>query len=152
MKKKIIFGLLCLVAIVTLTGCSKKTVLTTEDFISKSEANGYQTVDVKTQFSEYDELKSATLAMNDNYQVEFYVLDNETNAKSMFDTNKATFEDYKTSSNAESSVSLKNYSTYSLTTGGYYMYLSRVDNTLIYLRVEAKYKDEVKSFVKALGY
>ena len=30
MKKKILFGLLCLVAIVTLTGCGKKAALTTE--------------------------------------------------------------------------------------------------------------------------
>lgn len=152
MKKKIFFGLLCLFTLLTLTGCGKKASLTTEEFIKKAKENGYQIVDVKAQFSEYDELKDATLAMNDNYQIEFYTLDNETNAKSMFDTNKATFESYKESSNIEFNKSMSNYNTYSLTSGEYYMYLSRIDNTLIYLRVKNTYKEEVKTFIKSLNY
>ena len=32
------------------------------------------------------------------------------------------------------------------------MYICRVDNTFLYLRVEDNYKDEAKSIIKKLGY
>ena len=32
------------------------------------------------------------------------------------------------------------------------MYLSRIDNTLIYIRTDISYKEEVKSFVEKIGY
>ena len=52
----------------------------------------------------------------------------------------------------ESSANIGNYSTYGLTSNGYYMYVSRVDNTLLYAKVSTTYKDAVKSIIKDLGY
>ena len=70
----------------------------------------------------------------------------------MFLTNKTTFESYKSNSSTELKTTMGNYETYALTSGGYYMYVSRVDNTLLYLRVDDKYKATVKSLVEELGY
>ncbi len=47
---------------------------------------------------------------------------------------------------------MKNYSTYSLTTNGKYKYLSRIDNTLIYIDASDDYKDAIKDIIKELGY
>ena len=39
-----------------------------------------------------------------------------------------------------------------LNTGCFYMYVARVENTLIYLYVEEKFKKDAKAFVEEFGY
>ncbi len=153
-KKGIVLKMFFVTAIVLfLTGCGNKTVITNDDFIAKAQSNNYTITDVTEEYSSFGNVKSGTVAQSSNdWQVEFYVLTDESNATSMFNTNKDAFESYKSNSSAESSVSMGNYTSYSLTSGGYYMYLCRVDNTLIYARVADTYKDTVKSFIKDLGY
>ena len=154
MKKKIfILGVICFVMIFALTGCGNKKVLSTADFKEKVENLGYTTKDVSVLLSTYRHVSEATVAKkSDSYQVEFYVLIDEENAKTMFNTNKAIFESYKSNISKESTATLGNYSSYTLTSGGYYMYLCRVDNTLLYLRVKDTYKEDVKLLVEELGY
>lgn len=136
-----------------LTGCGSKQVITTSDFKTKTKSLNYNTADVISQYSSYEYIKEATVAQSsDGYQVEFYVLDNVDNATSMFNTNKSTFESYKGNFSSESSSSMGNYSSYTLTSGGYYMHLCRVDNTLLYVKVEDTYKEPVESLIKELGY
>ncbi len=152
-KKNIFFGVVCFLMLFALTGCGNKNAITTSDFKSKTENLSYVTTDVTSQYASYGYIQEATIAQSsDGYQVEFYVLDDAGNATSMFNTNKATFESYKGNSSTESSSSMGNYSSYSLTSSGYYMYLCRVDNTLLYVKVKDTYKNSVKSLIKELGY
>ena len=152
-NKSILFGVVCFLMLFALTGCGSKTAITTSDFKSKTENLGYTNIDVTSQYSSYDYIQEATVAQSsDGYQVEFYVLDDKGNATSMFNTNKSTFESYKGNSSSESSSSMGNYSSYTLTSSGYYMHLCRVDNTLLYVRVKDTYKDSVKNLIKELGY
>ena len=149
-KGKILFFSMVFV-LIFLTGCVNKKAVTTNEFINVVKSNGYEVKDVKDQFN-YDYIKEATLAINDDYQIEFYVLDNASNAKKMFESNKQIFESYKSGVSTEASSNVGNNSTFTLNSNGYYMYLSRIDNTLLYIRVESKYKDNVKSIVSKLGY
>ena len=86
------------------------------------------------------------------YQIEFYELSNEENAISMHNTNKTKFESQKSNASASATASMNNYSTYSLTTNGKYKYLSRINNTLVYVDVDENYKDIVKDIMKEIGY
>ena len=52
----------------------------------------------------------------------------------------------------EVSNSSGNFTTYSLTDNGYYIYLCKVDDTLLYTRVKEEYKEEVDKFIQELGY
>lgn len=149
-KRKILFFSMVFV-LIFLTGCVNKKAVTTNEFINVVKSNGYEVKDVKDQFN-YDYIKEATLAINDDYQIEFYVLDNASNAKKMFESNKQIFESYKSGVSTEASSNVGNNSIFTLNSNGYYMYLSRIDNTLLYIRVESKYKDNVKSIVSKLGY
>lgn len=152
-RQNIILGLLCAVVLFIMSGCGKKNSITASEFKNMSENIGYTVYDVTNQYSQYDYFDSATIAKSSSeYQVEFYVLTDDSSANGMFNTNKTKFENYKEGSSLSSSASVSNYSTYSLTSGGYYMYLSRIDNTLLYLRVEDEYKNQVKNFVDKLGY
>ena len=151
MKKKIIFFSFLLLSIFMITGCGNKKVISTREFKNITEQDVLTTVDVKDQFSD-ESVVEATIAHNDDIKLEFYVLNSETSAKSMFAYNKKIFEGRKSGVSKYISTDIGNSSTYMLQTGGYYMYLSRVDNTLLYISVSDQYKDNVKEVVKDLGY
>lgn len=152
-KSRIILCVVCLLMIFSLTGCGSKKAITTDDFKSIAESSSYSIADVTSQYAEFNFINEATVAQSsDGWQVEFYMLEDKENATNMFNTNKSDFESKKDGFVTESSVNMPNYSTYSLTSGGYYMYLCRVDNTLLYVKVLDTYKDDVKALIKKLGY
>ncbi len=151
-KRNIILGIVCFLMIFALTGCLSKTAITTSEFKTKAENLGYTTTDIISQYASYGYIKEATVAQSEGYQVEFYVLDDASNATSMFNTNKEDFESYMGNSSSESTVNIGNYSSYTLTSSDYYMHLCRVDNTLLYVKVKDTYKDSVKTLIEDLGY
>lgn len=151
--KKILLFVVGIFMLFTLTGCSK-TSMTTEQVKSLANGHSYNAVDVLSQYAEVAQIKEATVIQggNGNWQVEFYVLDTTDSAIGMYNTNVTSFDVFDTGTKAKATVSGKNYATYSLTTTDKHRYLGRVDNTLLYVDVDVKYKDEVKAFVDELGY
>lgn len=109
--------------------------------------------DVSDQFGE-SYVESATIAYNEktNYQIEFIVFKDADSAKNAFTLNKNTFEKIKTDKDAVISTSNDKISKYALTTDDKYMYVSRRQNTLIFLDVDGSYKVEVANLVTKLGY
>lgn len=150
-KKTILACTLMLAVLFTLTGCGSKEAIVMGTFTQKMEAEGFTIVDATDQF-ETDDVNSVTLAMKEEYQIEFYEITSESLAIGSFQQNKSTFESYKGNSSAESSVSMGNYSTYALTTGDMYYYISRVDTTMLYMAIPVTYKEEAKEIVESLGY
>lgn len=69
-----------------------------------------------------------------------------------YNTNKSIFEAYKDNSSVETNFNGKNYSKYTLNTNGQYMLLSKIDNTVIYLKVDSENKDSINKLMKELGY
>ncbi|MBP3799703.1 MAG: hypothetical protein ILA19_01850 [Bacilli bacterium] len=151
-KKITIFAVL-LCTIIVVTGCSKK-VITAENFKNTMDSKGYNVVDVTDQFASQGTMKKGYVALQkeSKYQVEFFELETEVAAESMFETNKKRFEEMKGSSSAETSVDGSNYSKYTLSTGGKFKVVTRVENTLLYLDVDKEYKDEVGTIIDNLGY
>ena len=153
MKKIFYLGLMVPFILLALTGCAKKTSISTNDFISKTKSEGYQVADATSQFSEYGYVKEATIAQSpEGWQIEFYILQDESYATGMFNNNKSKFESYKNNVSMQKSLSTKNYSTYTLTSNGYYMHLCRIDNTLLYVKVKDVYKSSAEKIIKKLGY
>ena len=70
----------------------------------------------------------------------------------MFNKNKQTFEEYSTSGSKTTSIEIGNYTKYTLETDSYYMLLTRVDNTFLYVRVPIEYKEQALEVIKDLGY
>ena len=103
MKKKLFsISLICMLLLVSLTGCTKKTAITTEHFKSIAQSHNYILTDAISQYASYGYIKEATIASVDSAsQVEFYVLDTEENAKYMFTLNKTNFESNKGSASTE---------------------------------------------------
>jgi len=152
--KKILLGFVFFAILFSITGCEDKKSITVLEFQEKAQEKGYIVQDVKSQFANIDYILNAYIAGKSDYtyQIEFYELDTVENAIEFYQNNKKIFEDSKASTSSSSSVSLKNYSKYSLTTDGKYKVISRIDNTVIYLNVEQQYKNEVKDFLDSIGY
>ena len=127
--------------------------LSLKQFEEMMKSKNYMVVDVTNQFSGAEGyLDGVYLANNSKFQIEFFDLSNEENAIGTFNTNKNNFEASKENSSTSYSVNLKDYSVYSVKTGGKFKYVSRVKDTVIYLNIDAEYQEEVEAVLKELGY
>ena len=87
-KRNILLGIICFVFLSILTGCGNKTAINTAQFKSIAENKGYTITDATSQYAQYGYINEATIASNNNeWQAEFYVLSDEGNATSMYNTN-----------------------------------------------------------------
>lgn len=160
MKKTVIIGIIAVVIVIAIVGVifinlnKEKTSITASDFYTTMSQKGYVVQDSSNQFSEYNYLKESYIAAikDYSYQIEFYELVDDSYATNFYNNNKSIFESSKGSVSAETSVGLKNYSKYTLSSNGKYMVVSRINNTVIYVNVDDSYKDTVKSLLNELGY
>ena len=154
MKKIIVIGILCIVMIFIITGCkATKKPLNGEEFTQIAEKHELTVVDVKEQFSENPEIETALVAAKiDKWQIEHYQLATKDDAKKMFEKNKTTFEELSKDSKKETKIEIGNYTKYTSETDDYFMLLSRVDNTFLYVRVPIEYKEDAIAIIKDLGY
>ena len=153
--KKILVVCSLFLALFVVTGCSifSKKAVTSSQFKSVAEKNNLTIIDVKNQMNEYEFIQEALIAKAaDGWKVEFYVLSTNSDAKEMYDTNRKLFEDSKSGTVNEKYLTIKEYSMYDLESNGYYMHLSKVDNTLLYVKVDKKYEENAKKIIKDLGY
>lgn len=157
-KALIIIGIIVVVLVglvsITFNVLNKeKTPISADTFNTIMEDKGYVMTNTTSQFAKYPNyISKSYLAQKNDYQIEFYELTNVENAISMYNTNKTKFESQKSNTSAFATASMNNYSTYSLTTNGKYKYLSRIDNTLVYIDVDESYKDIVKDIMKDIDY
>lgn len=149
--KQIFMMLVMTAGLFGLTGCVKKEAVTVKEFNQVMEDAGAEIVDATDQLSDRV-VKEISLAVFDDYQIEFYVLTNEDTASAVFFENRAIFEENKGSVSSEISKSIGNYNYYALTSGGSCYLLARVDNTMLYVVADAGDKDEITEMFKTLGY
>lgn len=144
---------LCLMMIILLTGCENKKAINSHEFKEKATSNNYIVSDITSQFEKSKIVDNAVTANKlGAWVVEFYTLKSDSNAEYMFNYNKEKASNEKAKNSKEVSSSSGNFSTYSLTNNGYYIYICKVDNTLLYTKVNEEYKDEVNKFIQELGY
>ncbi len=129
-----------------------KKAVTKDDFATIAENSGYVTIEDIELGNIEKETEEAIFAYDeeDDYQIEFYVFSDTDFAKRLFEVNSNNFmnESNKSSSGTHS----PNYESCCVKTDGSYRYVARIENTLLYIDVYKKHTDEVKEFVKKLGY
>ncbi len=151
-KKGLLVSVICFIMLFIITGCGNKKAISTDTFKTNAEGEGFTVTDVQAQYSSYGYINQATVAAKDGYQIEFFVLSDSTYAKSMFDTNKAILENINGNNKTKTEINMSNYNKYTVSTSTNYGYLSRIDNTLIFINASNDKKDDIKKFVKKLGY
>ena len=153
MKKKLLMGIVLLLSVFVVAGCSfTKDAKTTEEFTKIASKEGLIVGDVKeSQFSEYEQIKEANVASStDGWQLEFYVLDTVDHAKSMYNKNFNTFD--KQPSKKKSQMEVGNYNRFTHETDETFVLLSRVDNTFLYVEVPMSNKQAAVKIIEELGY
>ena len=155
MKKfgKILAGICSALCLAAALGCTaEKKPITAQEFSQRMEQEGYAILDVTDQFE--GQVLSATLAVEQGgaYQIEFFEVETEQQAKTAFAQNKATFESEQGAAASRYENNGRNFSVYVQTSNGKYSYVCRVGQTFIYASVPEQNKDAVKSAIKGLGY
>ena len=149
-KKGILSIILSFIMLFIITGCGK-TVITESDFRHKAENHNYEVVDVTNEYNAGRVEKVLTINLRGG-EIYFYIFPDEVAANNLFDDGQRYYESLKGGLSSELSSSMGNYSTYALTSDGYYMYICRVDNTVVAAKVKESSKEIVKTFIKELGY
>lgn len=150
--KKSILALILATAVLALTACgTPKTPLTTEQFTEQAVSAGYEVTDATEQF-ETDGVQEAAVAENENYQLWFYTLPSTREANAAFAGSREKFEDASHGFSSYKSVSVLNYKYYYQTASGNFYLVAVIDNTMVYCVAESTHADEIKNFVKSLGY
>lgn len=143
------------ILVVLLSACSlNKEAIDVDKFKEKMRDKDYYVVNSKEQFSEYDYIIDSYIAINSDktYQIEFYKLLDIDNSLAFYNYNKDIFDASRTSNSTYTDINLSNNNKYTLSTEDSYKVLSRIDDTVIYVNTDIKYKDEINSILKNLGY
>ena len=138
--------------ILILNGVAKKVAIDAETFTAQAEESGYYVGHDTFTESLRDEIESIVIAVEKekDYQIEFYVFTENDIAYDVFTNNKSNFEKegYTTIGNINS----EKFDSVTITTEDEYKYISRIDNTVLFIVVDKEYKEEVESFVEKINY
>jgi len=150
-----ILSIVCMfLACITLAGCSvTKNALSPQEFKSALEAEGFRVINLTSKYE--GKVETALVASNKNYRIEYYKLNSPDEAQSLFDTKdeifKKTYATEKTRK-SKSSVKGKNFITAIYDTQVKYMFVSRVDDTVIDVDINQRYKESAEEVIKKLKY
>ena len=130
----------------------KKEPISAEDFTVAMENEGYTVEDVTADMKDQPKVVKCLIALSDNYQIEYYETKDEANARSMFSINKEQFEsEFGGTGASKSEVNINNQAKFTMNSNDMYYFLSQIDNTIIYLKIDKEYKDEVNQILKSIG-
>ena len=152
MRRAVTIALMCIIMIFTLTACGERTPLTSADIESMAISEGLTITDLTAESDDSEAIENEIYAENtaENWAVDFAVLSDETAAQQAFANLKTVFEASAGNATATTSVNVGNYQSYSISSNGQYMYVSRTGNTLIYTQTESSNKESVKDFISKL--
>ena len=155
-KKKIFLGvILSLVVLLTMTGCFNKTALTAEEFSSKAKEYGLKVEDQSEDYQDDGKHRITKAIMgysNNDWQVEYYELANESYSRELYILAQSDIEEAKSSMSSNTTINLGNHQKYSQTGGGNYFVVSRIGKTVIYIETTDSNKEDVKAFLKSINY
>lgn len=160
LKKISVLFIVYTLAVMSLVSCGDKEPATIEKFIEVAEAEGCSIISLTAEEvaealqdspEYYDSLTIAQNADAD-WQVEFYDLASDENAAALFISFKNHYEENKGTVSGEISTSMGNSAAYSITTGGIYVYVGRIADTVVFVETPKENKTSVKAIIDGIGY
>jgi hypothetical protein len=154
-QKKVLTVVTCMVfAIALLTGCGKTyTSISDDEFEAKMAALEYN-ITYDDSYDDNEAIESVALAYPDDmsYQIEFWTFSTDDICNAFFSENKDDMEAKKGSASVSSGVDMTQHGYYSLTTASGFYYISRINNTCVYVSTDKQYKDDIQSALESIGY
>ena len=128
-----------------------KTALSPAEFAAQMSGYGY-TVTEGAPSGVEDSWELSYEARVEDYSLEYLSFPSETAAEQFFVQMKGLLAERQQGTHMETSTNLINSQKYTLTAGGTYCALSRVDDTVILCAAPEADKNEIKEILKELGY
>lgn len=153
--KVLLISVLCILTLVSFSGCgNKKNPISADEFCDKLESKSFTVSDSTSEYASNNEVVESYAAISPDYgyQIEFLIIDSDSNAKAMFETNKSKFEKDKDNLSVTTNLSFSTYEKYTIQSNGKYKVVSRINNTLLYVNANLEYKDEIQSILEEIGY
>ena len=145
--KTIIKNVSLLLIILTLFGCVNKKAIKVDEFDEFFTNEGFEVTNAYDQLVKKDNIKGTYIAKNDRIQIELYVLNTIENAKKFYLEDVKYFKKENVSNDKD-----HNYESFSLEEDGKYIYISRIDKTVIFSINDIKYKDEINDILEKINY
>ena len=129
---------------------SGKKTITMEQFEEKAKENGYKIADIQNDITKKEEITNAKLAISEDYSyfISFYILKDNESAINFYKEQKEEFAKTKQEENEPIEKKSKSYEEYSLKSNGKYMYISRIENTIVQFNVNESEEQKVKEFLE----
>jgi hypothetical protein len=151
--KKCFYVIIGLIFVFCLTGCSSKKAISSDKFMSIAKNYKLEVTDVSNHFKNVNEIKSAAIAESDDlWKMEFYVFNDKDAAIDMYNNNKKFYNNNIESSKSAKENSSRNTNDFTLVSDEFYMYVSRVKNTLVYVYAPIDSRTDVDKLIRALKY
>ena len=151
--KRIVKIVFIFLFIFVLTGCGEtREKLEPGEFQTEMMKNGFDIQDSTSEMN-YDYIVKIYVAKSTNYNIEYYNIVDEDYASVFYQNNVDAIEKSIVGDDGiELRESGNNFSKYTLVDSGRYKLVSRVDNTVIFLNVSDRYKEEIDDLMGKLGY
>ena len=151
-KKDLIITLIFILIILILSSFFFKKKIDTKKFIEICDRYELKHYDLSKQITD-EKVKEATIGESiDLWQIEFYILNSNRDAKEMYKKNLDTYNTFAKGSVSSSKRSFIGYNEFTVVTNYRYYHVCRVKNTLLFVNVPMEYQNDVKEIIKKLGY
>ena len=143
--------ILIIVTILILSGCTNYH-LNIDEFRKTSLNEGYYLDNENREYKNYDYVQDICYAYNreKDYLVQFIKLKDDDYAYRFFLTNQDAFNQEKNKYTYFKEENTSNYNLYHIETEKYYMLLIRMDNSVIYVNTDIKYKSDIENLLDNL--
>lgn len=133
---------------------SGKKVIDMAKFEEMIQKEGYEIAGVLGNNNGNEAITEIKAAIDSQYTtlITFYILKDDESAKTLYTASKNTFEQAKSEGDILAEKEQKNYAIYSLKSNEKYMYVERVDNTVIEISTNTENEEKITNFIKKLGY
>lgn len=133
---------------------SGKKAISIEKFEEIVTEKGYNIAGILGEQQKDDTVVAAKAAVNNENTslINFYILKDKEIAKKLYNENKSKLHQEQKEGDTQTEMNNKNYESNALKSNGKYIYIARIDNTVIDLVANEVEEQKVKDIVKKLGY
>ncbi len=146
--------LLLIVCCLVITGCGSKEerqAKSLHDFEEVCNSNGFSVTDDLINYPE-EEITGAYAASIDNEKIEMLIYSDSDVASKVQERQIDDFSKIRNTMITVDKKKGKNFYGYKMVANNYYWVSTRVDNTLIFVKIPVDYKDKIDTVLDSLGY
>ena len=144
--------LLLIIAFVLVACTGTREPIDVAEFQAIMTAENFEVIDATYQVSGDDDISLILLAMADSYQIQLTEFNNISEAQRSFNYFRNYADDVlRSGSYSTRSSEGSNFSSFSLTTGGVYFNLLRIDNIVLLTEAPREYRNEIRNVIGMLN-